>query len=490
MRLVRLTVVAIVLVTGATASAATLTMTDLFDHVRSTHPLFSKEARSVEVLAAQKDAYAGAQDWQVAIGPRLSYAEPLSASPFAPDRVYGYDLGASVGRLYWSSGARVSASYSTQYQRQEFGGATEIRLPTPSGDVQTVSLVGPADFFSRTLSVAFIQPLLKNAKGVLDRLEFEQQDFQIKARQLQSVETEEAFLAYIGALFVQWKQIEEQQRIMATRVDVARESLELVKKRRAAFLADEVDVLRGEDWVQQARQLVVQADLAANAVRERLAAATIWPELRERSPAFDLYERHAVDSGDAAIDSILEKSRTLAFIRTTGDQLTHRLKALRNELLADLDVAVGAGIGDGDRNYVDSWGMDQPNLYAAISLRYPLGRRTAKAKVRAAEIALAQIQDELADAQSRLRAELADVAIQLRRYQEVLELTTAQLATARSKTVEELKMYQQGRNSLAFVIQSRDGEYATELRYAELMASYQQLYLRYRELSDQLFTLE
>jgi hypothetical protein len=53
--------------------------------------------------------------------------------------------------------------------------------------------------------------------------------------------------------------------------------------------------------------------------------------------------------------------------------------------------------------------------------------------------------------------------------------------------VEEIKLYNQGRSSLPFVIQSRDNEENARLTYAVNARTYQSLVLSYRALVDELF---
>ncbi|MDH4032517.1 MAG: hypothetical protein OEV80_01815, partial [candidate division Zixibacteria bacterium] len=68
----------------------------------------------------------------------------------------------------------------------------------------------------------------------------------------------------------------------------------------------------------------------------------------------------------------------------------------------------------------------------------------------------------------------------------VLKLNQEQILSARTKTDQEQKLYDQGRGQLTFVIQSRDSEQAAQLIFAANALTYHKLLLQYRALTDQL----
>jgi len=72
----------------------------------------------------------------------------------------------------------------------------------------------------------------------------------------------------------------------------------------------------------------------------------------------------------------------------------------------------------------------------------------------------------------------------------ILELNQAQIESAQEKTKEELKLYNQGRGQLTFVIQSRDNEQNARLSYVDNAALYHLLKLQYQALLDKLYPLK
>ena len=76
--------------------------------------------------------------------------------------------------------------------------------------------------------------------------------------------------------------------------------------------------------------------------------------------------------------------------------------------------------------------------------------------------------------------------IQIKDLQQVLTLNQEQIESAKAKTVEELKLYNQGRGELTFVIQSQDSEQNARLNYAQNALTYHQLIVQYHALLDEL----
>ena len=85
-----------------------------------------------------------------------------------------------------------------------------------------------------------------------------------------------------------------------------------------------------------------------------------------------------------------------------------------------------------------------------------------------------------------LEAASRNLLIQIKELEAVLDLNQEQIESAQQKTEEELRLYNQGRGQLTFVIQSRDNEENAKLTYAQNALLYHKLVLQYRALVDEL----
>jgi hypothetical protein len=85
-----------------------------------------------------------------------------------------------------------------------------------------------------------------------------------------------------------------------------------------------------------------------------------------------------------------------------------------------------------------------------------------------------------------LEAGLRNILVQADELTAVLDNNVAQIETAKQRTEEEIRLYNQGRGDLTFVIQSRDREASSKLSYAENSALYHNLVLQFRAITDEL----
>jgi len=76
--------------------------------------------------------------------------------------------------------------------------------------------------------------------------------------------------------------------------------------------------------------------------------------------------------------------------------------------------------------------------------------------------------------------------IQIREMEKVLALNRRRIESAKEKREEELKLYNQGRGELTFVLQSRESEESAKMIYAENSCLYHLYVLQYRALMDEL----
>jgi len=99
---------------------------------------------------------------------------------------------------------------------------------------------------------------------------------------------------------------------------------------------------------------------------------------------------------------------------------------------------------------------------------------------------LPQLQSQVKEVVIGLTSIISNLHTQMTEMEKVLRLNVEQINSSREKTDEELKLYNQGRGDLTFVIQSRDNEQNAKLLYAVNALTYHSLLLQYRSLTDQL----
>ncbi len=462
-------------------NAQTITLSAFFESIKQTHPFFAKESLSSEIEVKGQERYLGAQDWIVSASPYYNYQKPASSGLGVPENINIVAGDIALEKALWSTGGRVTISWKSDYTDQKI---PDIVIPFTPDDI--VIPAGPSKLYTNKVYLMYIQPLLQNRGGKLDRLDYELSHYNIDFTEIQTLENQEEFVLDLGIRFLDWVLLSEQNRIARERMALAEEQLRQIKRRWVANLVEKVDVLRAEDAVRIAEQGIVLIESHWKAKQAELAVLAQSPELYNLGPEFDIYILETLPEPDEAVPRLVEMSRILNALRVRRNQLSHLREGFAETSRPQLFLSLGAGLQNGDEEFGSSLGLDKPDVLVALDFRYPLGNRGAKADVSKTELELKQINKNIENIALELEAGARNLLILIKEMEKVLALNQEQIESARAKTKEELRLYNQGRSDLAFVIQSQDNEEVAKLTYAENAASYQKLILQYHALMDEL----
>jgi outer membrane protein TolC len=450
--------------------AQTITREDFLDRLKQVHPIFEKEELTAQIESEKRSSLRGAEDWNIFSSVNLSHEEPAIAIA-GPEETDAISFEGGIERSFWRTGGRLSASYSA------FRASLEID-----------PLFGVPDlFYQNQLAVTYTHPLLRNKKGLLDRLQHDLKQYDIDFSEVRSFENREDFLARNAQKFLDWVFLEEQERIIQERLRLSEEEYERTKKKREAHLVDQADVIRAEDAVRFWKQNQMLIESRWKSLQAELAVLSKNNELYTMSPEFPLYDLGELAPLDDAITGLKEQSRLIQALDIRLKQFGHSRRGLENTLRPDLSLVAQFNIKEADQDFPGSLKMDKPDAMVGLLFSVPLGNRTIKHQITKTDLQMEQLEKELEGLTLNLVAALTDVHIQIRELEKVLALNKEQIESARERTEEELKLYNQGRGELTFVIQSRDNEQNAKLTYASNALTYQKLVVVYQSLTDQLY---
>jgi outer membrane protein TolC len=331
---------------------------------------------------------------------------------------------------------------------------------------------------------------LRNQSGILDRLEYDLAAYAIDFTEIQSKENQETCLLNVGISFLDWIFLEEQLHINNERLRLAEEEFSSSKEKYEAHLIDKVDVLRQEDAQRIARQNVVLSQSQASAKRTELAVLAQAPVIGESKPEYEIYSLATLEEVEQTISRLNDESRVLKALNVLENQLTLKTRGLSNQKRPQLDLNVGSSLIEDDESYGRSFGVDNPSLFVGLNFTYPLGNHAIKADVRKTELEILQLKADRQSVFLDLESSIRSILIQIKEMENVLELNLSQIESARERTLEEIKVYKQGRGDMTFVIQSQDNEALSRLTYLQNAVVYHKLVLQYRALRDQLLHTE
>ena len=451
--------------------AAAITLEELLEKARTTHPLVRSQRLASEIAAEQREGLKGSQDWLLDLGGSAIYDEPIpSPVPGSSSRNRILGVNARVTRSDWNSGSRVSIAYGTGW-----------------GDANIIGFGGSRfSQFQNTMSAEYSLSLLRNAGGILQRLEYDLAEHDIDISRLEADEIIENFLLNLGSKFLNWSFQQEQLQILEDRLNIAQEDLEQSRQKRADNLIEEVDLLRSEDAERIALQNLLLTQSEWKASRIEIATLLDDPSILIASPEFDLFSQAAGLSQEIVRLRLSEHSRAIEILNVAKEQLGVGRTGFENALKSDLSFVVSGALRNGDPAFNDSLAMDRPEVTVGLQFSKPIGNTTAESDLRRVDLQIRQVVNQIRSLELDLASNAMSIITQMTELEQILALNRDQITSAKRRTEEEIKLYNQGRGELNFVHQSQDNEATSRLIHARNATLYQQLFLQLKALMDEL----
>ena len=455
--------------------AEPITKGDFVALLERTHPIFEKERLTPLIEEAAQQSYLGEVDWNLSSSLTWSRDEP-TITAFSPDLTNALSRQTGVNKLFWDTGGSLSATYSINRNSNIFE--------------QTPLFPYPDQFYENSIELQYSQPLLRNRGGRLTRLEYDLKAYDVDVVGIQAAENIEDFLVDTISMYLDWVYLEEQKKIVTRRLSLSRREFERTQRKFEAFLVDSADVMRSKDALNTWRQNLGLVESQLSALKSELSTLVQTRALLTGEPDFDLYALLRPAPLASAKRQLENNSRILRILELRKKQLEVNTAGVKETGKPDLSLIAAVTAGNADENKWDSFNLDKTGASLGLQLSVPIENTTAKANYQRNRLQMLQLDKEKEDTSLSLHASLSSLHTQLTKLIGVLELNREQIESARLRTIEEIKIYEQGRGDLTFVIMSRDNEEGAKLAYAENALNYQKLWLQYQALLDKLYDQE
>ena len=436
------------------------------------HPVFEKERLTRSIEEAEQRRYLGEVDWNVSSSLTWS-REEATITAFSPDLTNALSLQTGLNKQFWDTGGRLSATYSINRSSSSFEQAPLFSYPER--------------FYENSIELQYSQPLLRNRGGKLTRLQYDLKAYDVDVAGIQASENIEDFLANAISKYLDWVYLEEQKKIISRRLGLSRKEFERTQRKFNAFLVDSADVIRSKDALNTWRQNLGLVESQLSALRSELSVLAQSSLFLTGEPDFNLYSLQRPEALASAKAKLENSSRILRILDLRKKQLDVNAIGVRETGKPDLSLIAAVTVKSAEEEAGDSFTFDKNDAAVGLQLSVPIENRTAKADYQRNRLQTLQLGKEREDVSLSLNASLSSLHTQLTKLMGVLELNREQIESARLRTIEETKIYEQGRGDLTFVIMSRDNEESAKLAYAENALNYQKLWLQYEALMDELY---
>jgi outer membrane protein TolC len=464
------TAICVLLLTLLAVCVSAIELEEFLNLVENNHPFFSKESLAVEVEEARRGTLLPRYQWSYSLTPQYTIVEPPSSAELFSNLMQTATLEAGMERGF-EDGKQVGLSVSTSYTWLQNPNATTVAATTNS--------------FQHGLTLSFSLPLKKNLER-LERLGYDLQEYTIVSRQAQMQENEESFLVQPATMFIDWAYALELVDIYQQRLQLAEEQLQTTNRMFRSNLVDRLDVLRAEDAIRTAQQAIFEYQSQAKSIQATLATLSDSEHLYEERPELDFYTFTELPAAAEAARSARSSTRLKKPLLVLIEQLRFQSGSFEEREKPTLDLFLEAGIYGPQEELSDSLRVIFPQ--ATVGLRYspPIGLEQVQSERVFIDTQIRQLQAEIASLEKTVETNVSSVLIQAAELEKIIELNRQLIDSAEEKAREEARLYNQGRNMLTNVIQSRDSVQAQRAKLVDSFARYHRLVIQYRALVDQL----
>ncbi len=469
-----ITAIATVLLLALSAMAQhELTPDGLFRAIEENHPLFQRTTYGPQIIEKEKAALRASEDMNLSSSFEIGH-QPQTSSMSSLKNTTGVTLSGSASRMYWSTGGVLTAG-------AELGSSWMSYEDSPT----TASLDNNS--FENSIYVTYLQPLMKNYKGTLNRIPREMKDIEIDVDALQSAEEKENLLASNMDSYLYWVYYIEIDEILENRLALSRESLERNLDKRRSNLIDEVDIVRNRASVKSTELAIQSNKMQMDALLAGLARTTGVENISEMTPVFALHEMPELPPLEDILTDFSENSRTLGQLRKSIEQIEYTRLIYEEQLKDDLSAFGRAGLTEADPNFGKALLIHKPEIAIGLTWEFSREKTDIRNNLEALSLSIEQLEKQIDETELAIESSIRSIYSQLVALQGVLATIEEQYELAKEQTAEEIKLYEMGRSDYSYVIQSQDSEESIRQSYAQNALTWHRLRQNLLSLTDSMY---
>jgi hypothetical protein len=443
-----------------------MTITAIFERLKINHPQFTRDSKTLEAEIQKKHILQASHPWYFFTTPYNNYYGSGTAQQYKAETadLLGIKFGIANHKL--DTGGSLDVSFSSQ---MEF-------LTNPAADVPPFS-------YKNTLEIEYLQPLLNNTYVEQKKYSIIEQDFEKSIISLLIKEKQKQLYFQAAELFIYWLYLSEVREIIEERVDIAGDLYERVKQLYNSDLIDKIDIIRSEDSLRSAELLYSQSLIQLAAVVKHLTLLTNLEISEETIPVFSIDEIPVVQVTDI-FSIIFNESTTTKIIDIKIKKIKEKIKYLEISKSLSSTMNIKGGISGKNPDFLNSFTELRPDASVYLGFEVPLDNKYIDEEIKLIRIQIEELEENKKTYRLNLQARFDTIISYCESYKETFHFNKEFIQSAITKTREEIKIYNQGRGQLTFVLQSRDDEEKAKISYAENLYKARKSFLEYLFLFD------
>ena len=421
------------------------------------HPLVLKSALDYWIESEKVSGAQSINDWNVSLSSAVTRGLGSQGfNSFSADGTY-QTISSTGSRVYSSTGTRVTTgiSYSGAAQQPSFGG------------------FGTPDSYRTNLTIGLTQPLMKNARGVIDRYPIQAAQFGKKMAKIKYEEELESLTLVWIESFLNWQLSEVKTTILEQQLQMATKQKDVTTRQYERGAAEKSELVLAQQNEVSKQMLYLREKVSLENEIQKIETI-IGHNISDLS----------VDPKQILNDSLIptrSRKSSLSYQLSSGNinrmfTLSEQLQALtvsanQNQIEPDVSVFLTNTLSSSDSSFMDSLGQVGRDLsiQAGVSVSLPLENTLAISNYKTALLTY----NALLKSNENNRLVLADNITIL--YQQLESLSALIVHAneleklANETAVIEQEKHRQGRTaSLFFVLDTQNKALSAQLQVKEL----------------------
>jgi outer membrane protein TolC len=450
-------------------AAGTLDLDTFIKAILDNNPGVQRILAQEAIAAGNLESSKGIDDPALTTRGTLSQTEPDKINGFEPDRSRDKRLDVSLDRLYSSTGTRLGVDYGNLHTQRD-----------------PASTALGAKYYQPSLTLRLTQPLLKNARGIQDRLDLELNRLELDLSRLQTREELESYVTRLASLYLEWYLAHREMSISSEVYEQSIQQEKLVRLKVNRQVAEAYELYRAQetraDYYSRWQQDVGTYEGLTQQINTQMLARPTDDDRQPVDPASTSLLAPAITEPDY----LATRSRLKAILDMLRAQQEILVDARSDARKPDLNLSLAYSRHGADDSLSDAHTRDlEQNDYSVmLEYRYPLGNRSARGAMQSQIASRQQVGADTAQQLVDAQAALADLMAQADKLAIALQAVDDKIALATKKLKAEQRLYNIGELDLFELIQDQTAQLESRLNRERLFIQLLQIRLSIGELLD------
>jgi outer membrane protein TolC len=435
-------------------------------HILANNPGVQKILAENNIAEGTLEASLGVDDGVIGSSLKFAHTEPNQIIGSELDRSNDALLTLSYDRTFSEYGTRVSLGYNNQHTS---------RSPSLSGSLGS-------SYYQPSFTLGLVQPLLKNAGGIQDKLNIKVNSLNLKLAKLNSKENLESYITQLAGLYLDWYLASRELAISKEVYEqvLAQENLTRTKVERQVI--EEHELLRvqetKEDYYSRLQQAMGRYEGLTHQIKYQMNLSVEHNEnIEPKNPKTTSLLQPKLRK-EGYLTSI---SRLKIILDNLAQQQVLLLDAKGNSKKSDLNLNLAYTHHGEDTSYQDT---DKNDVSLMVEYKKPLGNRTATGNYAVQLAKKDQIESDTKQRLINAEASLANLQSQIKSIFIAIKATERKINIATKKLKHEQRLFEIGNLDLFELLKDEATQLESRLAKEKLYNQLFTLRLNIGELLD------